>query len=62
MAYKVSSQIIVSEIFDSAKSPEEALELFVQQQGFASVQAAAEREGLSVQEFADQLPIDELAI
>jgi hypothetical protein len=61
MAYKVSAQIVVSSIIDGANSAQEAVELFVREQGFASIADAAEKEGLSVEEYSSSLLIQNLA-
>jgi hypothetical protein len=60
MAFRVSAQVVVTGIFESARTPMEAVAAFVADQGFSTVEAAAEHEGLSIEEFVGGMLIDDL--
>lgn len=59
MICHVSAQVVVTETYDDVASSEEAIARFVADRGFASIEAAADYEGLTPEEFRQSLIVTE---
>jgi hypothetical protein len=59
MIVHVSKQTIVTETYDDVADREEAVRRFILERGFASLEEAAEHEGLTAEEFRQSLVIHE---
>jgi hypothetical protein len=60
MAYRIQTLAVISSVFNQAQSLDEAIALFVKQQGYSSVEDAAEDECLTPEQFISSLRIDQL--